>query len=60
MIVMSQINFINTPFPDNHDGFDYSPKSYTDVQREEMAKVREAEDKKSQNKLMSMFASLFK
>lgn len=57
---MSQIHFIKSPFPDNHDGFDYAPKSFTDVQREEMSKVQEAENQKSQKKLMSMFASLFK
>ena len=57
---MSQIHFIKSPFPDNHNGFDYAPKSFTDFQREEMAKVQEAENQKSQKKLMSMFASLFK
>lgn len=57
---MSQINFIDTPFPDNHDGFDYSPKSYTDVQREELQKVQDANTSAQEKKTLSMLASIFK
>lgn len=57
---MSQINFIDTPFPDNHNGFDYSPKSFTDVQREELQKVQHANNSAQEKKTLSMLASIFK
>lgn len=57
---MSQINFIDTPFPDNHNGFDYSPKSFTDVQREELQKVQDANNSAQEKKTLSMLASIFK
>lgn len=57
---MSLIQFINTPFPDNHDGFDYSPKSFSDVQREHDKLVADSRSNKQQMKLLSMFASIFK
>ena len=57
---MSFIQFINTPFPDNHNGFDYSPKSFSDVQREQDKLVADAQSAKQQNKLLSMLASIFK
>ena len=57
---MSFINFIKTPFPDNHDGFDYSPKSFMDVQHEMEHKMSEKELQKSQSKLLSMLTSIFK
>lgn len=57
---MSKIRFLNTPFPDNHNGFDYSPASYMDVKAEESASVRAKHDQKQANKLMSLFASIFK
>lgn len=57
---MSMIHFIKSPFPDNHDGFDYSPKSFTDVQREYESEVNQQESAKQQKQLMSMIASIFK
>ena len=57
---MSMLHFIRSPFPDNHDGFDYAPKSFTDQQRELDDALRQKQNAESQNKLMSMFASIFK
>ena len=57
---MSQIHFINDPFPDNHNGFDYTPKSFTDVQREYSQAVESKNNEQSQNKLLSMLTSIFK
>lgn len=57
---MSALQFIKDPFPDNHDGFDYSPKSFTDSQREVSDSFASKENAKAQNKLMSMLASVFK
>lgn len=57
---MSQINFIRDPFPDNNDGFDYAPKSFTEVQREHDTEVQQVNDRKQQTKLLSMIASIFK
>lgn len=57
---MSQIHFINDPFPDNHDGFDYTPKSFTDVQREYSAAVQDKQNQAQQSKMLSMLTSIFK
>lgn len=57
---MSTLQFIKDPFPDNHDGFDYSPKSFIDSQREITDSVASKENAKAQNKMMSMLASVFK
>lgn len=57
---MSALQFFKDPFPDNYDGFDYSPKSFTDSQREISDSVASKENAKSQNKMMSMLASVFK
>lgn len=57
---MSLIHFIKSPFPDNHDGFDYTPKSFTDVQREQLAEIEQKEASNRSNKLLSMIASIFK
>lgn len=57
---MSAIHFIKSPFPDNHNGFDYTPKSFTDVQREYSQQVNDAENKKAETKLLSMLESVFK
>lgn len=57
---MSKIQFIDTPFPDNHDGFDYSPKSFTDVQRDEEAEMTARASMTRQNKMLGMIASIFK
>lgn len=54
------LHFMSDPFPDNHDGFDYTPQSETDVHREYEAQVKQAQDSRAQNKLMSMLASIFK
>ena len=59
-MIMSMIQFIKTPFPYNHDGFDYSPTSFMDVQHEEEAEMMDKKNQAQQNKLMSMFASIFK
>lgn len=53
---MSMINFIKSPFPDNHDGFDYAPKSVQDIQRES-AEINKT-DKES--KLLGMVLSILK
>lgn len=52
--------FIKTPFPDNHDGFDYAPYSEADNLADAQKLVHEAESSKKQNKMMSMLASVFK
>ena len=57
---MSMIQFLKSPFPDNHDGFDYSPKTFLDVQREHDSEIQLKKNADSQNKLMSMIASIFK
>ena len=57
---MSKLHFINDPFPDNHNGFDYTPKSFMDVQHEVDAEGKAVEDSAAQNKMMSMIASIFK
>ena len=57
---MSSIQFIKSPFPDNHNGFDYTPKSFTDVQRELDSEVLQNQNAEQQNKLMSMLSSIFK
>ena len=59
-MIMSMIQFIKTPFPDNHDGFDYSPKSFMDVQHELDAQIADAQNKQQQNKMMSMLSSIMK
>lgn len=55
---MSMLQFINSPFPDNHDGFDYSPKSFTDVQNEMKAQVADAQNAEAQKKMMTMLANV--
>ena len=57
---MSMLHFIDNPFPDNHDGFDYSPKSFMDVQNEHEAEVIQKRNADAQKKMMNMFASIFK
>lgn len=57
---MSMIHFMSDPFPDNHDGFDYSPQSETDVHHEYEEQFKLKENAQSQKKLMSIFASIFK
>lgn len=58
---MSKIHFMSNPFPDNHDGFDYSPQSELDSHREnDVSQKQSSVSQKSQNRLMSMLASVFK
>lgn len=57
---MSMIHFLDNPFPDNHDGFDYAPKSFSDVQKEYDAEVQQKQNAASQKKMLNMFASIFK
>lgn len=57
---MSKLQFIDTPFPDNHDGFDYAPKSFTEVQKEVESAFAQRERAKSENKMMSMLTSIMK
>lgn len=57
---MSMIDFVKTPFPDNHNGFDYSPATYTDAIREVQNDAITAEQKKNEQKFLQMFASIFK
>ena len=57
---MSMIHFMDNPFPDNHDGFDYAPKSFMDVQHEIQQKMSDADKASQEKKMMSMFASIFK
>lgn len=45
---MSKIEFLNDPFPDNHNGFDYTPQSVSDVERQ----MSDAERQKKENDLM--------
>ena len=51
---MSMRSFIHDPFPDNHDGFDYAPKSMQDLNNEQADKEQSAKDKK----LLQMLASI--
>lgn len=57
---MSTLQFIKDPFPDNHDGFDYAPKSFTEQERDINDSVASKENAKAQNKMMSLLASVFK
>lgn len=57
---MSKLQFIDTPFPDNHDGFDYAPKSFTEVQKEIESEFAQRDRAKSENKMMSMLTSIMK
>lgn len=57
---MSKLQFIDTPFPDNHDGFDYAPKSFTEVQKDMESAFAQRERAKSENKMMSMLTSIMK
>lgn len=51
---------MDNPFPDNHDGFDYSPQSESDSHRQYDETVKQAQNAKAQNKMMSMLSSIFK
>ena len=57
---MSMLQFIDTPFPDNHNGFDYSPKSFMDVQHEAESAVQQKQYAEQENKMKSMLASIMK
>lgn len=57
---MSMLQFIHTPFPDNHNGFDYSPKSFMDVQHEVESAVQQKRNAEQENKMKSMLASIMK
>lgn len=57
---MSMIGFLHDPFPDNHDGFDYSPKSFQDIQSEHSAEVSSAQNAKNESKMLSLISSIFK
>lgn len=57
---MSKLHFMDNPFPDNYDGFDYSPQSETDSHRQYDETVKQAQNAKAQNKMMSMLSSIFK
>lgn len=57
---MSMISFIHDPFPNNHDGFDYSPKSFQDIQSEHAAEVSSAQNAKTESKMLSLISSIFK
>lgn len=49
------LRFIKSPFPDNHDGFDYSPLSESDTIREQDIESSRSKD----SKLLSVLASIF-
>ena len=53
---MSKIQFIKSPFPDNHNGFDYAPASFMDVQREDESKKVAS----SESQILSMLLSILK
>lgn len=57
---MSMIHFMSDPFPDNHNGFDYTPQSETDVHHEYEDEVKQKRNADAQNKMLGMFASIFK
>lgn len=57
---MSKIHFMSNPFPDNHDGFDYSPQSEMDIHADHDALVKQANSQNSEKQMMSMLASIFK
>lgn len=51
------LRFISNPFPNNNDGFDYSPKSVQDINTEYAQKV---EQKQGLEQFASMLASILK
>lgn len=51
---------MSNPFPDNHDGFDYSPQSEMDSHAEYDSIVEQAKRNDSEKQMMSMLASIFK
>jgi hypothetical protein len=57
---MSAIHFMDNPFPDNHNGFDYAPKSESDEIEEEKQRFEDSQNRKAQNQMVSMLASIFK
>lgn len=57
---MSALRFINNPFPDNHDGFDYSPKSESDIVAEERQSLQDSQNRKAEKNMVSMLSSIFK
>lgn len=57
---MSAIHFMNNPFPDNHNGFDYTPQSELDLHRQYEESLVSADRAKSENEFKSMIASIFK
>lgn len=59
-LVMSAIHFMSNPFPDNHDGFDYSPQSESDSHREQDKLVSQARNAQAEKKMLSMLGSIFK
>lgn len=54
------LQFINNPFPDNHNGFDYAPKSFMEQQAELEASSAKADQAKAQKNMSNMLASLLK
>lgn len=57
---MSARHYMNNPFPDNHNGFDYSPKSESDEVAEERQQMQESQNRASEKKLLNMLTSIFK
>lgn len=58
--IMSMLQFINNPFPDNHNGFDYAPKSFMEQKAELEASSAKADQAKAQKNMSNMLASLLK
>lgn len=56
---MSMIQFIKDPFPDNHDGFDYAPKSFMESKAELEASSALADQAKAESKMMSLLLNVF-
>lgn len=51
---------MNDPFPNNHDGFDYSPKSESDEMSEERQRAQDSQNRAQEKQMMSMLSSIFK
>lgn len=58
-LIMSMLQFINSPFPDNHNGFDYAPKSFMEQKAELEASTAQADQAKAESKMMDFLLNIF-
>lgn len=55
---MSKLQFIDNPFPDNHNGFDYAPSSFMDEQDKAENEATARASVVQQRKMMSFLANV--